>query len=124
MKPECQTQQLKREIEDVRRRIMQLGDIHPGSVSAQYHACGNPSCRCHDPENPRKHGPYNKLTYVHAGRNRCRFVRDEVAGELAARLENYRTLRRLLDRWTELAIRLGELELFPKRPDTQSGKRG
>lgn len=123
MKPEQQIEQLRREIEDIRRQVLQVGAIHPGSISPQFHACGKASCRCHDPVNPRKHGPYNKLTYVHAGKNRCRFVREEAIDELGARLANYRTLRGLLDRWTELSIRLGELEFFARRPKTLHERR-
>ena len=118
MKQEHQIEQLKQEIEDIRRRVLQLGAIHPGSISPQYHACGKASCRCHDSVNPKKHGPYNKLTYVHRGKNRCRFVREESADELGERLTNYKALRKLMDRWIELSIQLGELEFFPTHPKT------
>ena len=107
--------QLKMEIEDVRRQLLELGPIHPGSVSSQYHACGNPTCRCHDPIEPRKHGPYNKLTYSHRGKSGCRFVRAECPAELRQRLDNYKTFRKLTDRWIELSIQMGMVEFFTKK---------
>ncbi len=117
-------QTLKRrnqEIENVRQQLLQLGSIHPGSISTQYHACGNPSCRCHDPVDPKKHGPYNKLTYSHAGRSNCRFIRKECAEELKRRLANYKTFKALTARWVELSIQAGKIEFFT-RPDAPSPK--
>lgn len=107
-------EQLNQEIESIRQQLLTLGPIHPGSISTQYHACGNPSCRCHDPVEPRKHGPYNKLTYSHAGRSKCRFVREECAEELRQRLDNYKRFRALIAKWVELAIQAGAIEFFPK----------
>lgn len=89
--------------------------MHPGSISQQYHVCGTPSCRCHHPTEPQKHGPYNKLTYVHRGRPACRFVRDPDLEELRGRLENYKTFRTLMDRWIALSIEKAALEFFPSR---------
>jgi len=114
MKTSQSLEQLNQEIENVRQQLLALGPIHPGSVSTQYHKCGNPSCRCHDPVEPRKHGPYNKLTYSHAGRSTCRFVREECAEQLRQRLDNYKTFRALTARWIELSIQAGAIEFFPK----------
>jgi hypothetical protein len=105
---------LKQQIDETRRQLLELGPIHPGSISSQYHACGNPSCRCHDPDRPAKHGPYSKLTYVHAGRPACRFVRPECVGELRERLANYKTFRKLTAKWVQLAIQAGMAEFFTK----------
>ena len=91
--------------------------MHPGSTSTQYHACGNRSCRCHDLENPKKHGPYTKLTYSHAGKSRCRFVRSECLEELQQRLASYKQFRELIARWVELSIEAGTIEFFSKRTD-------
>ena len=114
--------QLNRELEDVRGQLLALGPIHPGSISAQYHACGNPSCRCHDPVAPKKHGPYNKLTFSHAGRSTCRFVREECAEQLRQRLDNYKIFRDLTARWVELSIQAGAIEFF-RKSRTASPKR-
>lgn len=107
------TKRCEREIETIRQELLGLGAMHPGSISRQYHVCGTPTCRCHHPTEPRKHGPYNKLTYVHRGRPVCRFVREPDLDELKARLENYRTFRRLVDRWIALSIERARTEFFP-----------
>lgn len=111
---------LKLEIEHIKRQLTELGPIHPGSISSQYHACGTPSCRCHDPVNPVKHGPYDKLTYSRAGKSACRFVRPECVEELKQRLDNYRTFRRLTARWVELSVQAGTAEFFTKPGDSRA----
>ena len=108
---------LKQEIESIRQQLLELGPIHPGSISSQYHACGTPSCRCHDPVNPKKHGPYNKLTYCYGGKSRCRFVRPECVEELKQRLHNYKTFRRLTAKWIELSIQIGTIEFIDDVPE-------
>jgi len=114
---------LNREIEAIKQQLLELGPVHPGSISSQYHACGNPSCRCHDPDNPQKHGPYNKLTYVRRGKSACRFVRAECIDELRRRLANHATLRSLVDRWIELSVQAGTMEFFGKPAETPARSR-
>lgn len=114
MEKKRQLQRLKQEIGSIKQELLELGPIHPGSISEQYHVCGTASCRCHDPVNPQKHGPYNKLTYCHRGKSGCRFVREDCSEELRKRLRNYKTFRQLIDRWIELSIQAGSAEFFSK----------
>lgn len=114
MKKKHSLKRLEREIKEIKTRILELGRIHPGSISEQYHACGKKSCRCHDPVKPKKHGPYTKLNYSYRGKSSCRFVRKENIPELEQRLENYKEMRKLVDRWVELCIQAGTIEFFSK----------
>jgi hypothetical protein len=57
---------LETEIETIKRELLSLGDLRPGSLSKQYNVCGNPRCRCKE-DPPRKHGPYLS-TELHAKR--------------------------------------------------------
>ena len=118
----CDPGEIEREIGRIKRDLLALGPMHPGSVSRQYQVCGKPGCRCMDDENPRRHGPYHKLAYVHRGRPVCRFVRSECVAGLAARLEAYKTFRALADRWIELSIRQGAGDFFT--PPRSNGARG
>ena len=113
MKTSNRTKRWEQEIETIRQELLRLGPMHPGSISQQYHACGNPACRCHHPTEPRKHGPYNKLTYVHRGKPVCRFVQTPHVEELKTRLATYKTFRTLIDKWVALSIRRGKAEFFP-----------
>jgi hypothetical protein len=108
---------LESEIARIRKRILGLGPMHPGSVSRQYQVCGRPGCRCMDAKNPRRHGPYRKLAYVHRGKPVCRFVRADCAQEIEARVATYKVFRGLIDRWVELSIEAGKASFFnPPKP--------
>jgi hypothetical protein len=123
MKTQNQVKRPGKEIEAIKRELLALGPMHPGNISQQYHACGNPACRCHHPTQPEKHGPYNKLTYVHRGKTVCRFVRVEYVPDMQTRLAAYKTFRALMDKWIELSIQNGIADFFdqtdkprPKHP--------
>lgn len=105
------------EIEGVRQSLLALGTMHPGSLSRQYQVCGRHGCRCMDPKQPHRHGPYHKLAYVHSGKPVCRFVRADCVAAVKQRLTVYKTFRKLMDRWIELCIQQGEVEFF-NRPAT------
>jgi len=126
MKTTSQIKRWEQEIEAIRQELLRLGPMHPGSISLQYHVCGTPTCRCHHPTEPRKHGPYSKLTYVHRGRPVCRFVQAVHAEEIKSRLAAYKRFRFLIDKWVELSIRLGKDAFFPSedKPRRQPPKKG
>ena len=107
---------LESEIARVRKRLLALGPMHPGSVSRQYQVCGRPGCRCMDAQHPRRHGPYRKLAYVHRGKPVCRFVRADCAREIEAQVATYKVFRALVDRWVELSIEAGKSRFFGARP--------
>jgi hypothetical protein len=103
---------LERKIETIRQALLALGPMHPGSVSRQYQVCGRAGCRCMDSKQPRRHGPYHKLAYVHRGKPVCRFVRADCVDEIIRRLTTYKTFRKLVDQWIEMCIRQGQVEFF------------
>jgi len=86
--------------------------MQPGSISLQYQACGKKGCKCQDPINPERHGPYCKLFYVHKGKKVCRFVRADCVDQIKTRLLEYKTFRKLTDRWIELSIKIAQENFF------------
>jgi hypothetical protein len=117
-------QQIDEQILQIKQRLLALGPIHPGSLSRQYQVCGKSGCKCHDPEKPKLHGPYTKLTYAYHGKFTCRFVRAQAVGEVTALVATFKQFRQLTDEWIALAIRRAQLgSLQPtipksKRPTT------
>ena len=89
----------------------ELGTMRPGSISRQYNVCGKPGCRCKDPKNPRRHGPYYQLNYVHGGKKTSEFVRPQNLKQVRTHLANYKQFRGLADQWVGSAIKLARLEL-------------
>lgn len=122
MNTNASVKRLEEEIEAIKKNLSALGPMHPGSVSRQYQRCGNPACRCMHPEKPEKHGPYYKLAYVHRGKRVCRFVRAACVEDIKARLAIYKTFRSLMDKWVELSIRRGVVEIFAPAAKAQPPK--
>ena len=42
----------------IHAEITALGPCLPGTISERWLRCGNPRCRCRDPNNDQRHGPY------------------------------------------------------------------
>lgn len=122
MKPTQPLAELKREIAALQKKLAALGLMHPGSVSRQYQVCGKPGCRCMDPKEPQRHGPYHKLAYVHRGKPVSRFVRADCVADLIPRLAVYKTFRTLINRWIELSIRHGVADFFSRAPAPKARK--
>lgn len=107
--------QLEKQIQMVKAALVALGPMRPGSLSKQYNVCGNPTCRCKDKPQPRKHGPYYQLSYVHQGKHTTQFIRRESLAEVRRQLANYKQFRKLTDRWVTLALQQARLALKLKR---------
>jgi hypothetical protein len=102
--------QIQNQIEAVRKQLADLGPIHPGSLSEQYNVCGNPSCRCKNPKDPQRHGPYYQLSYTWRGKSSTRFVRQELVAEMREKVSNYKRFRELVNAWVDLAVELEKVE--------------
>jgi hypothetical protein len=61
-------EQISAKIATVKAELMQIGAMRPGTLSQQYSACQKPGCKCVDPIQPQKHGPFYKLSYSHRAR--------------------------------------------------------
>ena len=100
---------LKSEIEEIKRQIVGLDDLRPGSISEQYNVCGKKGCRC-KANPPEKHGPYYQLSYTRKGKSKSVFVKNENVPEVKRQVENYRLLKSLVERWVDIAIELADLK--------------
>lgn len=102
---------LEKKIEKIKKELMAIGEMHPGSLSMQYNICGNPKCRCKDPENPKKHGPYHQLSYVHKGKSTSRFIKLEFLPTVKKQVANYAKFKILVEEWKSLATELAKLKI-------------
>lgn len=101
---------IRRRIEDVQRELSSLGPMRPGSLSEQYNVCGTPGCRCKDPKQPKKHGPYYHLNYTWDGKARTRFVRAAEVDKVWAEIGTYKRFRALTNEWVDLELERVRLE--------------
>src|SRR5215471_16072146 len=49
------------------QRIVELGDMRPGSITGTGGRCGKPGCHCDRPNDPG-HAPHPRLTYKRDGK--------------------------------------------------------
>lgn len=111
---------IEEEIRNIQAELQMLGPMHPGSISQQYQVCGRAGCRCSDPKEPKRHGPYPKLRYVYRGKPICRFVRAGTEQALSERLVVYKRFRQLMDQWIRLSIQRGVIDFFSPSATTTS----
>jgi hypothetical protein len=100
---------LIKRISRIKRELMDLGEMRPGTLSKQDNVCGNPGCRCKDPVAPMKHGPYYQLSYSRHGKSKTMFVRKEMAPRIRRELKNYKRFVTLREEWIDVSIELSRL---------------
>lgn len=110
--------QIQHQIETVKKQIAELGPMHPGSLSEQFNVCGNPGCRCKDPKDPQRHGPYYQLSYTWRGKSSTRFVRQESVAKMREKVSNYKRFRELVNECVDLSLELEQLERAQAKKDS------
>ena len=90
---------IETEIAKIKKALLELGHMHPGSLSQQKRSRGGSS----------RGGIYHQLSYSHAGKGHTKYVRPEDVPEVTQEIENYRRFRELTGKWVELAIELAKL---------------
>jgi hypothetical protein len=101
---------LERQIEKIKQALVALGDLRPGSLSAQYNVCGTAGCRCKATP-PKKHGPYYQVSFTRNGKSSSKFVKEKDLPAVRKQLKNYERMKSLMERWIELATELSILRL-------------
>ena len=106
MKTIRRVDKLEAQIATIKAQLQKHGAMRPGSLSRQYNVCGKPGCRCKDPKQPRRHGPYYQLNYVYRGKKTSQFIRREILRQVRTELANYKQFRRLTEQWIGLALKV------------------
>lgn len=96
----------------LKQKIMALGPIHPGRITKQFNVCGAAGCRCKDPENPRKHGPYYYLSFTFAGKGRTVFVPKAHVAEMKRRTERFVKLKALYQQLIEANMEWAQADVL------------
>ena len=85
----------ERKVQQLKDKLAKLGPMLPGSISEQWNVCGTPGCRCKDPKNPVKHGPYYQLSFTVGGRSSTMFIKKADLTEARRRLKRYQQFKTL-----------------------------
>lgn len=107
--------QLEHQIAQIKRELVELGDLRIGSLSRQYNVCSSPGCHC-KASPPRKHGPYYQLSYTRNGKSTTRAVQRGKLTQIRRQLRNYAKLRDLVERWIDAGTQLSALKSALERP--------
>lgn len=82
-------------IEHLKKKLLSLGPILPGSISEQWNVCGTPGCACKTEKNPVKHGPYYQLSFSVKGCHSTMFLKADAVAEARRRIMRYKQFREL-----------------------------
>ena len=114
---------LQRQIDKIKRDLVQLDSLRFGSLSKQYNVCSTPGCRC-KASPPDRHGPYYQISYTRKGKSSTRSVKREDLAEVKKQTRNYAHLRDLVERWVDLATELSELQLQQRHQEHKPERPG
>ena len=92
-------QQIERRIDRIKEALMEIGPMHPGSLTRQYR----------DPENST--GAYWQISYTRQMKSRTEYVRREWVTEIRKQIETHRRFKRLIDQWLDLSIEHSQLAM-------------
>lgn len=107
--------QLEKKIQRIKEKLINIGDIHPGSLSEQWNVCGSKGCKCKDPKNPQKHGPYCKLSFTHKGKGGTRFIQPQFIDEIQKQIKNYKVFTTLIDEWKTAAMEVTKMKMSDQK---------
>ncbi len=82
-------------VEQLIEKMSKLGPMLPGSISEQWNVCGTQGCRCKDPKNPVKHGPYYQLSFTVGKKSSSMFIKKGDLPEVRKRLKRYQQFKML-----------------------------
>lgn len=101
-------------IEKVKRELMSIEGLRPGSLSTQYNICGKKGCKCKD-DPPQKHGPYFQLSLTRKGKSQTKFIKQGDVDMIHEQLNNYKRMKVLVEQWVDLSIELSNLILSEEK---------
>ena len=106
---------LQKRIDNIKADLFALGPMLPGSISEQWNVCGKAGCRCKNPDEPQKHGPYYQLSFTIGGKSSTMFVKKEDLGQVRERIEEYKRFKDLSVELARAYVDLAREEGLGKR---------
>lgn len=101
-----------KKVEALKIKLSTIQSILPGSLSKQWNVCGTKGCKCKDPDNPVRHGPYYQLSFSIKGKSSSMFVKKEEVAEVESRIKRYHEFKKLVEQLIETSIELARHDGF------------
>jgi hypothetical protein len=94
-----QLERVEEQIEVLKRAMLALGPMRPGSLTKQYR----------DPKARRL--PFYQLSYTYRMRSRSEYVRKKNLSALRKETANFKRFKKLIDRWIDLALKASRMRV-------------
>ena len=91
--------QIEERIAGIKQKLMELGEMRPGSLTHQYH------------KPKEKKGGFYQISYTHKMRSKTQYVRPEFVKDLRDQIASFKNFKRLVQQWTDLAIEYSRLKI-------------
>jgi len=101
---EKRIQQIERRIEGIKKALLEIGPMRPGSLTRQYK----------DPK--QRTGAYWQISYTRQMKSRTEYVRREWVKELRCQIATHKRFKRLVDQWIDLSITQSKLAMQTTEP--------
>ncbi len=97
--PESKLLKIEKQIEAIKRQLLEIGEMRPGSLTKQY-------------RNPKdKKWGFFQLSYTHKMKSKTEYVRPQHVADLKAQVKVYKKFKTLTEKWLDLAIEHSKLKV-------------
>ena len=101
---EKRIQQIERRIEGIKKALLEIGPMRPGSLTRQY-------------KDPRQRtGAYWQISYTRQMKSRTEYVRRDWVKELRRHIATHKRFKHLVDQWINLSIQQSKLIMQTTEP--------
>ena len=97
--PGPRIQQIERRIDRIKKALLEIGPMRPGSLTRQYK----------DPENQT--GAYWQISYTRRMKSRTEYVRREWVKDLRRQIASHKRFKSLVEQWIDLSIEHSRLTM-------------
>ncbi len=97
-------QQIERRIDRIKRALLEIGPMRPGSLTRQY-------------KDPQHHtGAYWQISYTRQMKSRTEYVRREWVKDLRRHIATHKRFKSLVEQWIDLSIEHSRLTMKIAEP--------
>jgi len=123
--PAERVEQLRRQRDELKARMAEVGDLRPGSLVERYRRCGKAGCHCAG-KGAAGHGPSWSLTREVGGKTVTRVIPAGAVAQTREQIAEHRRFRALVREVVEASEQLcdAKLEAGEATSDEASKKRG
>ena len=114
---------IEKRIGRLKLKILEMDSFLPGSLTKQYNVCGTKNCRCKDPDNPKKHGPYYQLAYYKDGKHTTSSIPKDLAPQVKIEIANYKRIKKLMDDLISTQLKLTMLKITIKKKEKVAARK-